>query len=79
MLLVGALLFVRSLRNLMKTDAGFRPEGLLAVNLDLRRPQYSKERLPAVYRELQERLSTRPGVHVGGADILHAGERQRVE
>ncbi len=61
-LLVGALLFLRSLHNLMIIDAGFHSEGVLAISLDLRRPQYSKERLPIVYRDLLERLSTRRGV-----------------
>ncbi len=61
-LLVGALLFVRSLQKLLAVDAGFRPEGLLAVNLDLRRPKYSKQRLPVVERDLLERLSSRPGI-----------------
>src|SRR5262245_20274950 len=61
-LLVGAMLFVRSLQNLLNVDAGFRPEGVLAVSLDLRKPDYSKERLPVVYRELRERLSTRVGM-----------------
>ena len=61
-LLVGALLFVRSLQNLLAVDAGFRAEGVLAVSLDLRRPDYSKDRLPVLYRELQERLSTQLGV-----------------
>jgi predicted permease len=61
-LLVGALLFVGSLRKLLVVDAGFRPEGIVSVDLDLRRPHYSKERLPLVYRELQERLASRPGV-----------------
>jgi len=61
-LLVGALLFVRSLGNLLAVNAGFRPEGVLAVGLDLRRPDYPKERLPVVYRDLQERLSTLLGV-----------------
>jgi len=61
-LLVGALLFVRSLRNLLTTDAGFQAEGVLSVSLDLRRPQYGKERLPVVYRDLLARLSTRRGV-----------------
>ena len=41
-LMVGALLFVRSLQNLMSVDAGFRPEGVITVDLDLRRPAYSK-------------------------------------
>jgi putative ABC transport system permease protein len=61
-LLVGALLFVRSLRNLLAVDAGFNVEGVISVSLDLRRPQYTKERLPVVYRDLFERMSTRPGV-----------------
>ena len=61
-LLVGALLFIGSLHNLLTVDAGFHSEGVLAVNLDLRRPEYGKERLPVVYRDLLERLSARPGV-----------------
>jgi putative ABC transport system permease protein len=61
-LLVGALLFVRSLHNLLTTDAGFRPEGVLTVNIDFTRAQYPKERRLAVYRELSERLSALPGV-----------------
>lgn len=61
-LLVGALLFVRSLRNLLTTDAGFKSEGVLTAGLDFSRAQYPKERRPALYRELYDRLSTRPGV-----------------
>ena len=41
-LLVGALLFVRSLHNLSVVDAGFRPEGVLAINLDLRQAGYKQ-------------------------------------
>ncbi|MCW5981566.1 MAG: ABC transporter permease [Bryobacteraceae bacterium] len=61
-LLVGALLFARSLANLMTTHPGFQAEGALAVNLDLRRAEYSKDRLPAVFRDVQERLAALPGV-----------------
>jgi putative ABC transport system permease protein len=61
-LLVGALLFVRSLHNLLTTDPGFQPEGVLTVNIDFTRAQYPKERRLAVYRELSERLSALPGV-----------------
>jgi len=61
-LLVGALLFVRSLHNLLTTDAGFKAEGVLTVNLDFARAQYPKERRQAIYRELHDRLSTLPGV-----------------
>ncbi len=61
-LLVGALLFVRSLHNLMTTDAGFKPEGILTVGLDFSRGQYPKERRQSLFRELQDRLAGRPGV-----------------
>ena len=70
-LLVGALLFMGSLRNLLNTDPGFRAEGVLAVTLDLRAPAYTKERLPAVRRELLHRLSGRPGL-VSAAPVLMA-------
>jgi predicted lysophospholipase L1 biosynthesis ABC-type transport system permease subunit len=45
-LLVGALLFVRSLQKLMSVDAGFRPDGLISVSLDLKRGHYSKDACP---------------------------------
>jgi predicted permease len=81
-LLVGSLLFVRSLHNLLTTDAGFQAEGVLAVRLDLRQPQYSKERLPVVYRDLLERLSTRPGVtsaaQVGFTPISDSGWNNQI-
>ena len=61
-LLVGALLFVRSLQKLLMADVGFRPEGIVGVYLDLSRAHYPKERLPVVQRELMDRLRARPGV-----------------
>jgi predicted permease len=61
-LLVGALLFVRSLQKLLSVDPGFRPEGIVAVDLDLRQPHYAKERIPMVYRNLLDRLAAQPGV-----------------
>jgi putative ABC transport system permease protein len=61
-LLVGALLFVRSLRNLLTTEAGFRAEGILTVNVDFARAQYPKERRMGVYRELHDQLAAIPGV-----------------
>jgi len=61
-LLVGALLFVRSLRNLLTTQAGFNAEGVLTVNLDFGQAQYPKERRQEVYHELHDRLAALPGV-----------------
>ena len=50
-LVVGALLFVRSLRNLMTLDAGFRQDGILVVNLDMRRAGVPEERRTALFAE----------------------------
>jgi putative ABC transport system permease protein len=67
-LLVGALLFATSLRKLINVDPGFRPEGVIAAHLDLRRPHYSKERLRVVFRELLDRLRAKPGI-VSAAEV----------
>jgi len=61
-LLVGAILFAGSLRNLMSVDAGFRTEGVVSVSLDLRRASIAKEQRLGVYRNLVERLGQQPGV-----------------
>jgi hypothetical protein len=53
-LLVGAGLFVRSLRNLQRFDAGFAREGVLLVSLDGKRPAWSVE--------LLEEIRLMPGV-----------------
>jgi predicted permease len=81
-LLVGALLFVRSLQKLLAVDPGFRSEGILAVSLDLRRPNYAQERRPVVYRDLLQRISGRPGVvsaaQVGMTPVSGSGWNQSV-
>ncbi len=61
-LLVGAMLFVGSLQKLSRVDPGFRPEGVISADFDLRKPQYAKQRYPELYRELLERLRSRSGV-----------------
>ena len=61
-LLVGALLFVRSLRNLLAVEAGFRQEGLLVVGLTLPQADYPLERRHAAQQDLLERLRSIPGL-----------------
>jgi predicted permease len=63
-LLVGALLFVRSLQNLLTLDAGFRAEGLLTTAIDASRLNYPAARRAVLYRELLDRLRATPGVEV---------------
>ena len=61
-LVVGALLFSRSLRNLLTLDAGFRQNGVLIASLDLGRLNLSVERRQAFKRDLLERLRATAGV-----------------
>jgi putative ABC transport system permease protein len=70
-LLVGALLFSRSLRNLLTVDPGFRPVGILGVEVSLGPAGIPQDRLVAYKRQLQERIRAIPGVaSVADADIL---------
>jgi predicted permease len=59
-LLVGALLFSGSLRNLMAVNAGFDRSGLLITHMYLDR--IPPERRPAFRRELTERVKAASGV-----------------
>src|SRR5262249_36149196 len=61
-LVVGAGLFVRSLRNLLTVDAGFQQDGILVVNMDLRRAGIPDERRTAAFADLTSRLAALPGV-----------------
>jgi predicted permease len=55
-LLAGALLFVRSLGNLMAIDPGFRPEGIVQVSVDYRAAHFPKERLNQIRRDTLDSL-----------------------
>ncbi len=67
-LLIGALLFVGSLRNLLTLDAGFRQDGLLIAGTDISRLNYPAARRGVFYRELLDRLRATPGVD-GAASV----------
>jgi len=61
-LVAGAMLLSRSLGNLERQDFGFRSDGLVAVRVNPVPSSYSQERLDAVYREVQDRLRSVPGI-----------------
>jgi predicted permease len=61
-LLVGALLFVRSFRNLITLDAGFRQNGILFVDTDFDRLRLPRERLVAFQTNLLEQTRSLPQV-----------------
>ena len=67
-LVVGALLFVRTFQNLATLDAGFREDHLLIARFDMRRTGIPRERLPLVYRDVLALLRRQPGVE-GAAQV----------
>jgi predicted permease len=62
LLLIGAGLFIRSLRNLKTLDPGFRTENLISFSVDPILSGYSKERSKLFYRQLRESMPGLPGV-----------------
>ncbi len=61
-LLVSALLFVRSFRNLMTLDPGFREDGILVGFLNMTHLKLSEENYEVLLRNLVEQLRSVPGV-----------------
>jgi predicted permease len=62
LLLIGAGLFIRTLRNLENQDLGFNSRNLVLFALDPRRSGYTDDRLLALYDQVLERLRSQPGV-----------------
>ena len=61
-LVVGALLLARSLRNLTTMDPGFRQDGVTAIRLDLRKANLSGDARAAAVRAVLDRVRAIPGV-----------------
>ena len=63
MLLVGAGLLIHSFVRLLRTDSGFNPKGVLALDIPLSRTKYPKgEQQSAAFQQLLARAKTVPGV-----------------
>ena len=62
LLLVGAGLFIRTLRNLQNVELGFKQENLLLFRLQPQQAGYKDERLMSFYQQLFARLDNLPGV-----------------
>jgi predicted permease len=60
-LLIGAGLFLRTLRNLERVDLGFNQENLLLFNLKPQSAGYRDERLAQFYQQVFTRLESIPG------------------
>ena len=62
LLLVGAGLFLRTLRNLQNQDYGFERSHLLLAEFNAKLAGYKPRETPALHQRLIERLSALPGV-----------------
>ncbi|HET9480327.1 MAG TPA: FtsX-like permease family protein, partial [Candidatus Polarisedimenticolia bacterium] len=68
LLLLGAGLMVRTLKQLNRVDAGFRPEGILTAELGLPAAKYGEpHQRSAFYARLLEEAGAIPGVKAAGA------------
>jgi predicted permease len=61
-LLAGAILMTRSLGNLQHQNFGIQTENRYVFHLDPAGAGYTVDRLPGLYRQLQDRFSALPGV-----------------
>ncbi|HEY2435237.1 MAG TPA: ABC transporter permease [Vicinamibacterales bacterium] len=62
MMVIGALLFVRSLWKLTHVDPGFRTDGVLVASVDYRKAGIPEPARGAFERQIVERLRALPGV-----------------
>jgi len=69
-LLMGALLFVRSLRNLTTLNVGFQQSGILVTNVDFQRLHIPEERFTEYKRDLVKRVQAIPGVESAANAML---------
>ncbi len=66
LLLVGAGLFTRTLKNLKSVDTGFQTDHLLTFRIDPRIAGYQPDAIAPLYRRLLETLASQPGVQAVG-------------
>jgi predicted permease len=66
-LLAGALLFARSLQNLMTRNLGFQQKGVLVTNVDFTRLNVADAQRASFVRNLLERIRALPGIAAAGA------------
>ena len=78
MLLVGAGLFLRTLRNAQAVDLGYAIDATMVADINLDVRGYSQQAGAHVYRQILDRLNATPGVAAAGAarvTVLSGGAR----
>ena len=68
-LIVGALLFARSLQNLAAIDPGFRHDGIIAINVDVRGTSVTEAAGRPTLAQIMDRVRALPGV-VNAAELF---------
>jgi predicted permease len=69
-LLVGALLFVRSLHKLLTLDAGFQESGILISGIDFSALKYPQQQRREMRNEILRRIRLLPGVEQAAATAI---------
>jgi predicted permease len=69
-LLIGAGLFVRTLRNLQNVDIGFNRENLLLFNIEPGLNGYERPQMGQLYRRLTDTLEAVPGVRSATVSLI---------
>jgi predicted permease len=70
LLLIGAGLFIRSLKNLKDLDPGFQTTNLLTFVIDPTMNGYKPERSLDFYRQLQDQVNAIPGVESSALAVM---------
>jgi len=70
-LVAGSTMLARSLGNLERQNFGFEVQGRTLVQLNRPPATYTKEKLAALYRDVEERLNRLPGVQGSGIALYN--------
>jgi len=70
-LIIGAGLFTRSLRNVKEQNFGFDPVHTLLATIDLRAAGYTPAQINAVHLQILARLGALPGIEAAAATAAH--------
>jgi len=70
-LIIGAGLFTRSLRNVEGQNFGFDPAHTLLATIDLRAAGYTPAQINAVHLKILARLEALPGIEAAAATVAH--------
>ena len=75
-LITGAGLFSRTLHNLRNVDVGYERDNILMFASDAHLAGYAKESAGSVYRKIQEKIATIPGVQSSSTSVVRPVDDQ---